>query len=193
MAPPARSRRPSRRYRLRAAFAHLLPRAAVALALRLAPRQVARRRSSTSSSRSSAASSARARTCASRPRASVSPRYRQVADDRIDVSPYVADLGELGRLDLMKGASANRARRRAISVLPTPVGPIIRMFFGAISLRSGSATCWRRQRLRRATATARLARCWPTMCLFSSWTIPSESSSGAHRHSSVSIVWLWLV
>src|ERR1700746_2809487 len=71
----------------------------------------------------------------------------------------------------MNGASARRARRRAISVLPTPVGPIIRMFFGAISLRSGSATCWRRQRLRSATATARLARCWPTMCLFNSWTI----------------------
>src|SRR5512145_2391933 len=71
----------------------------------------------------------------------------------------------------MKGASASRARRRAISVLPTPVGPIIRMFFGVISERSGSATCWRRQRLRSATATARLARSWPTMYLFSSWTI----------------------
>ena len=36
----------------------------------------------------------------------------------------------------MNGASARRARRRAISVLPTPVGPIIRMFFGVISPRS---------------------------------------------------------
>jgi hypothetical protein len=36
----------------------------------------------------------------------------------------------------MKGAPARRARRRAISVLPTPVGPIIRMFLGVISLRS---------------------------------------------------------
>jgi len=33
----------------------------------------------------------------------------------------------------MNGALAKRARRRAISVLPTPVGPIIRMFFGVIS------------------------------------------------------------
>jgi hypothetical protein len=72
---------------------------------------------------------------------------------------------------LMKGALARRAKRRAISVLPTPVGPIIRMFFGVISWRSGSSTCWRRQRLRRATATARLAAAWPTMCLSSSWTI----------------------
>jgi hypothetical protein len=41
----------------------------------------------------------------------------------------------------MNGALASRARRRAISVLPTPVGPIIRMFFGVISWRKGSATC----------------------------------------------------
>ena len=38
----------------------------------------------------------------------------------------------------MNGARASRARRRAISVLPTPVGPIIRMFFGVISARSAS-------------------------------------------------------
>src|SRR5437868_2225257 len=71
----------------------------------------------------------------------------------------------------MKGAFASRASRRAISVLPTPVGPIINMFFGVISCRSGSATCWRRQRLRSAMATARFARPCPTMYLSSSWTI----------------------
>src|SRR4051812_38738749 len=71
----------------------------------------------------------------------------------------------------MKGASARRARRRAISVLPTPVGPIMRMFLGVISWRRGSATCCRRQRLRRAMATARLALAWPTTCLSSSATI----------------------
>src|SRR5258706_245991 len=71
----------------------------------------------------------------------------------------------------MNGASASRARRRAISVFPTPVGPIIRMFFGVISWRSGSATCCLRQRLRSAIATARFARSWPTMCLSSSCTI----------------------
>src|SRR5690606_39000037 len=71
----------------------------------------------------------------------------------------------------MNGALARRARRRAISVLPTPVGPIIRMFLGTISWRRGSATSWRRQRLRKATATERLARSWPTMCLSSSETI----------------------
>ena len=35
----------------------------------------------------------------------------------------------------MKGAPASFASRRAISVLPTPVGPIIRMFFGITSSR----------------------------------------------------------
>ena len=33
----------------------------------------------------------------------------------------------------MNGDCASRASRRAISVLPTPVGPIIRMFFGVTS------------------------------------------------------------
>src|SRR3974390_1365042 len=78
----------------------------------------------------------------------------------------------------MNGASARRARRRAISVFPTPVGPIIRMFFGVISWRSGSATCCRRQRLRSAIATARLAASWPMMCLSSSWTISRGVSAG---------------
>src|SRR5690606_9569401 len=71
----------------------------------------------------------------------------------------------------MKGEPERRARRRAISVLPTPVGPIIRMFVGLTSLRSSSGSCMRRQRLRRAMATARLAACWPTMCLSSSAAI----------------------
>ena len=37
----------------------------------------------------------------------------------------------------------------AISVLPTPVGPMSMMFLGAISSRMGGGTCCRRQRLRR--------------------------------------------
>ena len=61
------------------------------------------------------------------------------------------------------GAAASFASRRAISVLPTPVGPIIRMFFGWISSRRSPVTFWRRQRLRSAIATARFAAYWPTM------------------------------
>jgi hypothetical protein len=81
----------------------------------------------------------------------------QVADDGVHVLAHIAHLGELGGLDLDEGRIGQRARRRAISVLPTPVGPIIRMFLGVISARSFSSTCWRRQRLRSAMATARLA------------------------------------
>src|SRR6056297_352141 len=72
---------------------------------------------------------------------------------------------------LMKGARASLARRREISVLPTPVGPIIRMFFGYTSSRRSSGSCLRRQRLRRATAVSRLASFWPMMKRSSSLTI----------------------
>src|SRR6185295_1194706 len=71
----------------------------------------------------------------------------------------------------MNGAPASRANRREISVLPTPVGPIIRMFFGSTSSRSRSSSCRRRQRLRSAIATARLASFWPMMKRSSSETI----------------------
>src|SRR3954451_16996868 len=72
---------------------------------------------------------------------------------------------------LRKGALARRASRRAISVLPTPVGPIIRMFLGAMSSASSGGSCCRRQRLRKAMATARFACFCPTTYLSSSATI----------------------
>jgi hypothetical protein len=71
---------------------------------------------------------------------------------------------------LTNGAFASFARRRAISVLPTPVGPIIRMFFGVTSARSSGE-------LHAAPAVAQrdrdgaLGGMWPMMCLSSSWTI----------------------
>ena len=45
---------------------------------------------------------------------------------------------------LTNGAAASRASRRAISVLPTPVGPIIRMFLGMISSRRSGVMRLRR-------------------------------------------------
>ena len=69
---------------------------------------------------------------------------------------------------LTKGALASLASRRAISVFPTPVGPIIRMFLGEIYALNSSASCMRRQRFRSAIATARLAESWPIMYLSSS-------------------------
>ena len=72
---------------------------------------------------------------------------------------------------LRNGACASLASRRAISVLPQPVGPIIRMFLGTTSSRIAGSTWARRQRLRNAMATARLASFWPTMNRSSSLTI----------------------
>ena len=47
----------------------------------------------------------------------------EIADDLLDIAADIADLGEFGRLDLEEGRLGQLARRRAISVLPTPVGP----------------------------------------------------------------------
>src|SRR6185437_7260699 len=77
----------------------------------------------------------------------------------------------------MNGACASFASRRAISVLPQPVGPIIRMFLGTTSSRIASGSCCRRQRLRSAIATARLASFWPTMKRSSSETISRGENS----------------
>src|SRR5207237_9920068 len=55
-----------------------------------------------------------------------------------------------------------------IPVLPTPFGPIIRMFFGRISRDISGSSCCRRHRFRSAIATARLAGAWPMAYLPSS-------------------------
>src|SRR5436305_223283 len=78
---------------------------------------------------------------------------------------------------LRNGAPASLARRREISVLPTPVGPIIKMFFGNTSSRNRSSSCRRRQRLRSAIETARLASACPTMKRSSSETISRGEKS----------------
>jgi len=74
-----------------------------------------------------------------------------------------------------------------------------------ISVRSGSATCARRQRLRSAIATARFASACPTMCLSSSCTISCgviivRVAAGAPAGwgwvsaiTATSITWLWFV
>src|SRR6476646_7403733 len=83
----------------------------------------------------------------------------------------------------MKGAPASLASRREISVLPMPVGPIIRIFLGSTSSRSSSSSCCRRQRLRSAMATARLASRWPMM-----WRSSSETISRGENE----VMWLRL-
>ena len=84
----------------------------------------------------------------------------------------------------MKGACASLARRREISVLPTPVGPIMRMFFGVISPRNSALTCLRLQRLRSAIATARLASDCATI-----WRSSSETISLGVKLSVISLKW----
>ncbi len=71
----------------------------------------------------------------------------------------------------MNGALVSDASLRAISVFPTPVGPIMMIFFGDTSCLSPSANCCRLHRLRMATATARFASPWPMMYLSNSATI----------------------
>src|SRR5580765_3254812 len=83
----------------------------------------------------------------------------------------------------MNGDWARRASRRAISVLPTPVGPIIRMFFGVTSSAMSAGSCWRRIRFRNAIATARLAFAWPMTYLSSSATI----SRGVSERAAVAV------
>ena len=69
------------------------------------------------------------------------------------------------------GARTSFASRRAISVFPTPVGPIIRMFFGITSSLMSSGSCCRRIRFRSAIATDRFASACPTIYLSSAATI----------------------
>src|SRR3990170_2761297 len=71
----------------------------------------------------------------------------------------------------IKGACESLANRRDISVLPTPVGPIIMMFFGMTSSRRSPESLCRRQHALSAIATARLALACPMTYLSSSSTI----------------------
>ena len=92
---------------------------------------------------------------------------------------------------LRKGEWVSRARRRAISVLPTPVGPIMRMFLGRTSWRISSGRRSRRTRLRRAMATDRFASAWPTMYSSRRRTIStgrrSSGASGSAGSASASV------
>mmetsp|Transcript_26600 Transcript_26600/g.52984 ORF Transcript_26600/g.52984 Transcript_26600/m.52984 type:complete len:216 (-) Transcript_26600:64-711(-) len=83
----------------------------------------------------------------------------------------------------MKGASLILAILLATSVLPHPVGPIIRTFRGVISRRRSSAPSpspgaisRRRHRFLRAMATAFFASAWPTM-----WRSREDTTSEGFR------------
>jgi hypothetical protein len=59
----------------------------------------------------------------------------QVADDGVHILADITDFGEFRGFHLDEWRIGQAGQRRAISVLPTPVGPIIRMFLGVISPR----------------------------------------------------------
>ena len=72
---------------------------------------------------------------------------------------------------LIKGALERDASRLAISVFPTPVGPIMIILLGMISSRSFPSTCCRRHRFLSAIATAFFAFFWATIYRSNFFTI----------------------
>ena len=93
---------------------------------------------SASSTRSSAASSALAADLLAQPLAGHADRdLDEIADDLLDIAADIADLGELGRLDLEEGRLGEpRQAARDLGLAARRSGPIIRMFFGSTSSRS---------------------------------------------------------
>ena len=138
-----------------------------------------------SSRRSSALTSARSATSSSRSSRTmsieISTRSRII--DSTSRPTYPTSVNLLAST-LRNGELARRARRRASSVLPTPVGPIMRMFLGITSSAISGGSFWRRMRLRSAIATARLASACPTTCLSNSRTISRGVSSSSNGSSS---------
>ena len=59
--------------------------------------------------------------------------FNQVTNHRFNVAPDIPHFGKFGGSFFRNGEFDSLERRRAISVLPTPVAPIMMMFFGMIS------------------------------------------------------------
>ena len=89
---------------------------------------------------------------------------------------------------LINGAFDNLASLLAISVLPTPVGPIIRIFFGDISSFKKDETFCLLHLFLKAIETAFFASDWPIIYLSSSETV----SRGVNNISSILIIILLL-
>jgi hypothetical protein len=87
----------------------------------------------------------------------------QVAHDRFDVAADIADLGELGRLDLEEGRVGQLGEAPRDLGLAAAGRPDHQDVLGRDLLAQRPSSCCRRQRLRSAIATARLASFWPTM------------------------------
>ena len=81
----------------------------------------------------------------------------------IDIAPDVTDLRELARLDLEERRACEACEAAVDLGLADTGRASMMMFFGAISSRRSPPTCWRRRRLRIATAPARFAGFCPTI------------------------------
>ena len=102
---------------------------------------------------------------------------RKLRDGELNDKEIEIETQSSGGMPMFEIPGMPGAQMGAISVLPTPVGPIIRMFFGSTSSRNEPVSCSRRQRLRSAIETARLASAWPTMKRSSSETISRGEKS----------------
>jgi hypothetical protein len=152
---------------------------------------------SASSTRSSAACWARAgRPCAFS-RASFDGDLDEIAHDLLDIAADIADLGEFGRFDLEERRAGKLGETPRDFGLADAGGSDHQDVFRQHFFAQPVVNCWRRQRLRSAMATARLASAWPTMKRSSSETISRGEKSLMRMtfgHAfSVSIVTLRLV
>jgi hypothetical protein len=91
------------------------------------------------------------------------PILDEVAHDLLDVAADIADLGELGRLDLQEGRVGELGEAAGDLGLAAAGGADHQDVLGRDLLAQAGRSCWRRQRLRSAMATARLASFWPMM------------------------------
>jgi hypothetical protein len=96
--------------------------------------------------------------------------FDQIANDLLDIAADVADLGKLRGFDL------DERRAGELCQPPRDLG-LADAGFGSTSSRKLPVSCSRRQRLRSAMETARLASVWPTMKRSSSETISRGEKS----------------
>ena len=101
----------------------------------------------------------------------------EVADDLLDVAADIADLGELGGLDLDEGRAGELRQPPRDLGLADAGRPDHQDVFRQHLFAQLPVSCSRRQRLRSAIATARLASAWPTMKRSSSETISRGEKS----------------
>jgi hypothetical protein len=113
--------------------------------------------------------------------------FDEIAHDLLDVAADIADLGEFGGLDLDERRAGEFGQPPRDLGLADAGRPDHQDVFRQHFLAQRPSSCSRRQRLRSAMATARLASAWPTMKRSSSETISRGKSRSftAYRRGSI--------